>query len=138
MEKLSSILAASPRVKSVDMSDAKPTRPGAPNYGGPVGTTSVGDRVTLSNRARDLAIKDSIGGRNPREAVKARIAENVTRDFFETRLKPVAKEVDTSMSEDIADDLTETPVTMPVETAKPAVDSAYEFSTVGTNLDTEA
>lgn len=94
MEKISGILAASPRVKSVDLSEAHPVRPGTPSFGRPVGTTSSRDRFTLSEQAKERAFEDTLGGRNPKEAQQARIAEDVTRKFFETRVeKPPAREV---------------------------------------------
>ncbi len=40
MEKISSIIPTNHRVKSVDMEDSQPVRPGAPSFGRPVGTTS--------------------------------------------------------------------------------------------------
>ncbi len=87
MEKLSGILPNSPRVKSVDLSEAKPRRPGAPTFGVPQGTTSTKDRVTLSSTANiDEAAKDLLTYKNPKEARGAKIAEDISRKFFETRL----------------------------------------------------
>ena len=83
MDKLSSILPNSPRIKSVDLSEAKPRRPGAPAFGVPVGTTaSVRDRVTLSsNRLPEEAVY-----RNPREFKASKTADEATKKFFEKRL----------------------------------------------------
>jgi hypothetical protein len=87
VEKLSGILPNSPRVKSVDLSEAKPRRPGAPSFGVPQGTTSGQDRVTISSSAGvDEAAKDLLTYRNPKDARGAKIAENISRKFFETRL----------------------------------------------------
>ena len=98
MEKLSSILPSNPRIKSVDLKDAKPVRPGAPSYGIPVGTNSVQDRVTI--RGQD--IQESMTYRNPKEMRSAKIAEEVTRKFFENRIeKPMAtsEEVNETINE---------------------------------------
>lgn len=91
MEKLSSILPGSPRVKSVDLKNAAPARPGAPLFGRPNGSVSS-DRVSLSAEARDMAFQETLGaGRNPREMAQTQIAKDVTKKFFETRLDaPVA------------------------------------------------
>lgn len=87
MEKLSSVIPASPRVKSVDLKNAKPVRPGAPTYGSPVGMTSrERDRIVLSSEAKDLAFQETMGARNPREMRQAQMVDEVTRRFFETRL----------------------------------------------------
>lgn len=86
MEKISSILKSSPRVKSVDMASAAPVRPGAPTYGAPVGRNSVADRITLSERAKDLAMQDTLALRNPKEASRAKMVEEINRNFFESRL----------------------------------------------------
>ncbi len=85
MEKLSGILPSSPRVKSVDLKNAQPARPGAPLFGRPNGTVSS-DRVSLSSAAKDMAFKETLGARNPREGAQVQIAKDVTRKFFETRL----------------------------------------------------
>lgn len=85
MDKLSSILPSSPRVKSVDLKNAQPARPGAPLFGRPQGSVSS-DRMTLSPAAKDLAFQETLGGRNPKEAAQVQIAKDVTRKFFETRL----------------------------------------------------
>lgn len=87
MDKLSNLLPASPRVKSVDLKNAKPVRPGAPNFGAPNGMTSKDrDRISLSDEGKDLAFQDSMGMKNPREGLRAQMAEEVTKRFFETRL----------------------------------------------------
>lgn len=100
MEKLSSILPASPRVKSVDLSEAKPRRPGAPTFGIREGTTpGVRDRVSLSGQD---AIKDTLTYKNPKEARSVKIADDVTRKFFETRL--LKDEAPKTRSEDMAED----------------------------------
>lgn len=85
MEKLSSILPASPRVKSVDLKAAQPVRPGVPRFGRPEGLVSR-DRLSLSPEAKEMAFKETLAARNPREAQSAKIAEEVTAKFFQNRL----------------------------------------------------
>lgn len=106
MEKLSSILPNSPRVKSVDLTEAKPRRPGAPSFGVPVGTTSTKDRVTMSS-GTDEAAKELLTYKNPKDARGAKIAEDISRKFFETRL--MKDEPTTSKVQALAEEALEAP-----------------------------
>lgn len=83
MEKISSILPTSPRVKKVDLSDAAPVRPGTPTFGRPVGANAVKDRLTISEQAKDIAFQETLGKIDPKEARGVRIAEKLTQKFFE-------------------------------------------------------
>lgn len=112
MEKISSILKSSPRVKSVDMASAAPVRPGAPSYGAPIGRNSVADRITLSDRAKDLAMQDTLALRNPKEASRAKMVEEINRNFFESRLD---KEEPTT-GEQVTDSLAAALLTTPAST----------------------
>ncbi len=114
MEKLSSILPNSPRVKSVDLSEAKPRRPGAPSFGVPMGTTSTKDRVTMSS-GTDEAAKDLLTYKNPKDARGAKIAEDISRKFFETRL--LKEEPTSAKAEALAEDAIETTAAREVEEA---------------------
>lgn len=87
MEKLSSVLPASPRVKSVDLKNAKPVRPGAPRFGAPNGMTSrERDRLMISEQAKEMAFSETMAAKNPREMRQVQMVDDVTRRFFETRL----------------------------------------------------
>ncbi len=92
MEKISSILPSNPRVKSVDMEDAHPIRPGVPAFGRPVGTTSSQrneDKVTVSQKAKELLNNETILSKSNKKPDRgAEIADAVTKKFFETRLQP--------------------------------------------------
>ena len=88
MEKISSILGGTPRVKAVDMEEAHPIRPGVPSFGRPEGRTSLKDRFTVSQEAKDIAFKETLAARNPKEFASAKIAEEMTANFFNTKLKP--------------------------------------------------
>ena len=86
MDKLSSILPNSPRVQSVDLSDAQPRRPGSPTYGAPVGTTaSMRDRRTIGSKP---SLDEAPVYQNPKEAKSAKLINDVTKSFFEKRLTP--------------------------------------------------
>ncbi len=87
MDKLSSVLPTSPRVKSVDLKNAKPVRPGAPLFGSPIGSTSKDrDRMLISEEGKEMAFNETLAMKNPREMQRAQMVEDVTRKFFETRL----------------------------------------------------
>jgi len=93
MEKLSSILATSPRVQSVDTSDTPPARPGAPTFGRPAGGATIRDRFSVSQDAKDLAFKETLAGTNPKESASSKVVTDMTKKFFENRVaevKPVA------------------------------------------------
>lgn len=89
MEKLSSILPSNSRVKSVDLEDAHPVRPGVPSLGRPMGTTSSQrDRMTISPQAKEAAFNETLARRNPREDKSVKIASKITDQFFNSRVGP--------------------------------------------------
>ena len=90
MEKISSILSSSPRVKAVDIKEAHPIRPGVPTFGRPEGRSSLRDfkdKISVSQEAKDMAFKETLAAKNPQEARHAKIAADMTRNFFENRMK---------------------------------------------------
>lgn len=90
MEKISNILPASPRIKSVDLDEAHPVRPGAPSLGNPVGTTaSIRDKVKFSSLAKEAAFKEP-EHHNSIEEGRAQVVKELSKKFFETRLEPKA------------------------------------------------
>jgi hypothetical protein len=107
MEKISSILPGNPRVKTVDLTDSHPVRPGAPTFGQKVGNNSLGrDRVTLSDEAahnRLLEARDQTlnSGRNPRDAAHVKIANDMTNNFFLKKLEPLQEAKGASLSEEV-------------------------------------
>jgi hypothetical protein len=105
MDKISSILPSNPRVQSVDMDEAPPARPGAPAFGRKAGRNTVSDRVSLSQKAKDLAAQDTMMVKNPKEASRAKKVEELNRRFFETRLqKPEIEEpVSQAVTESLED-----------------------------------
>jgi hypothetical protein len=84
MDKLSSILAPSPRVTAVDLNDSQPIRPGVTTYGRPVGTT-LKDRFSVSQDAKDVAFSESLASVNPKEAKGAKIAHDMYKKLFEQK-----------------------------------------------------
>lgn len=106
MEKLSSILPSNARIRSVDLKASQASRPGTPNFGQRIGTTAATQEKIDLGRAAELgrqAMDDTLAIRNPKEAEHRRIAEETTRNFFETRLRtePRETEVDDLLSPEI-------------------------------------
>lgn len=96
MEKLSSILPSSSRVTSVDLDESPPARPGAPLFGRKMGVNSVRDRVSLSSQAKEMAASQTLLGKNPKEASRAKAIGELNRRFFETRLNPTETRIPAS------------------------------------------
>jgi hypothetical protein len=102
MEKLSSILPSNARIRSVDTKDSKPARPGAPLFGRPQGTLSVKDRFSVSKEAVDRAAQDLSALRNGKEFARARMVEDISNKFFETRLSEPAQTTEKAIPSEIA------------------------------------
>jgi len=98
VEKISSILPANSRIKSVDMKESQPVRPGTPTFGRTEGWNSAKDKVTISELAKEGVIdnvKEPVyknTNRNPREISRSKMVEELNRKFFDTRLAPPATE----------------------------------------------
>lgn len=88
MEKISGILPQSPRMKLMEVASAQPARPGAPEFGRPMGKNSIGERITLSKELDQL--RDT--GQLPEpaaapvykntEANKLKVIEDLNKKFF--------------------------------------------------------
>lgn len=103
MEKISGILPASPRMKLMEVASAQPVRPGAPEFGRPMGKNSIGERITLSKQLDDLRQ----AGQLPKpevqvpptykntEANKIKVIEDINKKFFSnpTELSADKKEI---------------------------------------------
>ena len=92
MEKLSSIIPKNSRVSSVDLASAPPVRPGAISFGQKEGSSEIRDRVTKSALSKTKVLESLQTYRNPREAARAKIAEDVSRRFFSSRQSEVVPE----------------------------------------------
>lgn len=96
MEKLSSILPSSPRIKSVDLDEAPVARPGSPRFGKKQGRNTIADQVTVSAQARARADEAQKVGRDPKEIARGKMVEDLSKNFFETRLiknQPKSEEI---------------------------------------------
>jgi hypothetical protein len=86
MDKISGIIPQTPRTGSKRGTDNTPVRPGAPQFGRPVGSSEIKDRVSITN-AQSTQLKPY---KNPRDAAHVKIAESMTRKFFLTPEKEIA------------------------------------------------
>jgi hypothetical protein len=94
VEKLSSILPSNARIKSVEQDDNHPARPGAPSYGRAVGSTPSQrlDRMNISQKGKEAAFNETLAKKNPRESASAKLVDDLSRKFFETRIGPKAEQ----------------------------------------------
>lgn len=117
MEKLSSILPSSPRVKNVDMADSHPIRPGVQSYGRLTGVTPVKDRFSVSEQAKDLAFKETLASANPKDAKAIKAIDDMAKKFFEGRVEsPVGKSMEPIAADQIQEELLETTKPQQTET----------------------
>jgi hypothetical protein len=78
MDKISGIIPQTPRTGSKRGNENTPVRPGAPQFGRPLGSSEIKDRVSITN-AHSTELKQY---KNPREANHVKIADSLTRKFF--------------------------------------------------------
>lgn len=85
MQKISGIIPSSPRVASTDLSVAKAVRPGAPTFGAPVGSSSLGPvsqlPVSALDRIKQLQEREMSDAQR-KEAAHADIATRMADSFF--------------------------------------------------------
>lgn len=97
MEKISSIIGASPRLKSADLSNSPPVRPGAPSFGQPIGeVNNIAHRKDLTtaqkaNMIREQMIEDKKRFKE-QEAV-----ENLSEKFFMNKMEQESIEIPSSI-----------------------------------------
>lgn len=97
MEKISGILPATPRTRSVDISSAPPARAGAPTIGRSSqmaisAIPAIEDRLSLSPEFEAFqktgavpALDKEVGYKNMEEAKKLKVIEDINKKFFETK-----------------------------------------------------
>jgi hypothetical protein len=104
MDKISGIIPASPRLKSVETAAAQPARPGAPEFGRPQGKNSLGDRIQLSKKLEEMRQSGQLPEpeapltyKKP-APTKLQVVEEINKNFFENP-KSIAKDNDLTRSE---------------------------------------
>ncbi len=131
MEKISGILSSSARITSVDLDESPPARPGSPNVGQKQGVVRINDRFNLSQRAKEMAAQDTMMKINPRDAAKAKIVEEQSRAFFQTRLKTDKK------ASEVATEVVPAAIEAAQSFYTPAAESAPAEQVTGENLSVE-
>ena len=110
MEKISGIIAANARTRSVDVASSQPVRPGAPAYGraeGKVTVPAIEDKISLSSIASERPL-DPGTYKNSGESAKLKIIKDSTQRFFETRVpQTIAKESEAPLSEEILEKISD-------------------------------
>lgn len=110
MEKISGIIAANARTRSVDVSNAQPVRPGAPTYGRPEGKVTkaaIEDKISLSSLATARPLESGTY-KNSSEAAKVKVIKDSAQRFFDTRIpQNVAKDSEAPLSEEILEKISE-------------------------------
>lgn len=112
MDKISSILPASPRTQVAEVSASQPARPGAPMTGRPEGRNSLGDRITLSKELEKMKQAGALPAQAPEveasptykntvENSKLKTIQELNKKFF-SNPKEIARENSTvTRSEEI-------------------------------------
>lgn len=106
MDKISNILPPSNRVRAQDISESQPARPGAPGFGRIQGRNSLGDRVTLSQKALESIatgeepMQDTPATyKKPSEGLKQQVIAKLSQDFFNP--KTTIRENDLTSSQEV-------------------------------------
>ena len=97
MEKISGIIASTPRITSADMRNSGVVRPGTPSFGRPQGVSTVANRAEIaSGRATD-ELESLRSAREPNaqpKNEKAEIVERMAKNFFNNKPSVAATAVE--------------------------------------------
>lgn len=120
MEKISGIIPANARTRSVEVAAAQPARPGAPSMGRPMGRVTktpafVEDRLSLSKDlpAAAPALPGTYTNTKP-EATRAKVVEDLAKKFFDSNPKVEVRGSDTTKSEEVLKAIEDTDALVPV------------------------
>ncbi len=104
MQKISGIIAASPRVTSTDLTSAKAVRPGVPSFGAPVGSSAFGESARLPvsavDRVRQMQAQQ-LSEAQAKEKSHVELVEQMANNFFMNQRKEVGLQL-APVSEGIA------------------------------------
>ncbi len=85
MEKISGILGTSPRIKSAEVQNAPPIRPGAPSFGQPIGEVTLAQRKDLSTAQKANILREQMLEDKKRLKEKQDI-EDLSAKFFMNKM----------------------------------------------------
>lgn len=96
MEKISGIIGASPRLKSADLQNSPPIRPGAPSFGQPIGEVSIAHRKDLTTAQKANMIREQMIEDKKRFKEQETI-ENLSEKFFMNQMEQRSLDVPPSV-----------------------------------------
>ena len=119
MDKISSIIPANGRTRTVDVSRSQPVRPGAPTNGRPVGRSkissgaaesevlppAIADKLTVSANA-DTKLPANPLYTKPKSESKAEMIQQMADKFFNTTARDIAKQSPAPLAEAVAENST--------------------------------
>lgn len=86
MEKISGVIGASPRLKSVDLQNSPPVRPGAPSFGQPVGEVTLARRKDLTTAQKANILREQMMD-DQKRLRELRTVENMSGEFFMNKIE---------------------------------------------------
>ncbi len=110
MEKISGIIPANRRTKAVDVSNSQPVRPGAPTWGRPVGRVTQAmmpdplEKVSFSQSESKEGLENQVAQttyNSKGQMGKAQVIEELSKKFFDPKIKTLARDSDESLSEQV-------------------------------------
>lgn len=90
MRKISGIIPPNARTQSAEISRSQPARPGAPDFGRPMGKNSQADRISLSRELEELRASGEMPQRsqtytNTTEGRRAKLVQDLSDRFFSAK-----------------------------------------------------
>ena len=82
MEKISGIVPASRRVTSVNLKDSQTMRPGAPNFGAPVGKAAINGGNAPTTAEKAVAAHNALMSRRSGDSHHPQLIKDMTDKFF--------------------------------------------------------
>lgn len=92
MEKISGIVPRSRRVASADMTQAAAVRPGAPSFGRPIGSSTIGNKSSLTTADRAVLAHQKIADGRKSTGIPSDLVAEMTDKFFLQKTKDLSTE----------------------------------------------
>ena len=86
MEKISSILPSTARIKSVDLKDGQAVRPGGPSFGRTIGSSPISKVAQQSTAQIALGKHEELMDRRTKDQKHAEMVKNISDGFFMKRI----------------------------------------------------
>jgi len=85
LQKISGILPSSARVTSVDLRESGAARPGAPNFGRPIGESNLMNNSITRSAHRALQQHNELSSKRTKEQQQAQEIQKMADEFFKTK-----------------------------------------------------